>query len=107
MHTFPELLKQLREKSSLTQKEFAQALGVSAVLIAMIETGQKEASKGFVKKLAGRLGVQPGSIMPFIFTGKDMSTESLSRPEKALLKIGQELQTYLINIKSKNLKKYV
>lgn len=106
MYTFPELLKKIREESNLTQSELAIVLGVSTVLISMIETGQKNVSKAFVTKLANKLGVRPTSIMPFIFVDEDVSEESLAGPEKALILLGEKLQTYLIKKRAKNLKQY-
>jgi DNA-binding XRE family transcriptional regulator len=47
MYTFPLLIKEIRKYSELSQKEFAKTLGVSPVLIAMIETGQKGISNTF------------------------------------------------------------
>jgi transcriptional regulator with XRE-family HTH domain len=105
MYTFPELLKNIREAGGLTQEGMAKALGVSTVLISMLETGQKEPSKGFVIKLADKLGVQPSSIMPFLVeTGAN--GERLSSLEKALVGLGEKLQAYLIKTRSKRLRQY-
>ena len=106
MYTFPELIKQIRKESSLTQSEFAGALGVSTILISMIETGQKEISKGFVKKLAKKLDVLPGTIFPFVFFDKKMSFQNLSGIEKKLMEIGSKMQLHLIQVKSKKLNRY-
>ena len=91
----------------MTQSEFAEVLGVSTVLISMIETGQKQASKNFIVKLAGKLEVQASSIMPFIFFDQGFEIKKLSKPEKLLLDVGEKLQEYLITVKAKKLKKYV
>lgn len=108
MNTFPQLLKKIREQSGLTQSELAKVLGVSTVLISMLEIGQKEPSKAFVIKLADKLGVRPGSIMPFIFLDDDsVSIKHLPGPEKALVSLGEKLQNYLITEKAKKLKQYV
>ncbi len=90
MYAFPELLKRIRDESDLTQEELASALGVSTVLIAMIETGQKEASKAFIVKLAEKLGVHPGSITPFLFANE--KAEKLSGIERTLVSLGEKLQ---------------
>ena len=82
----------------------ATALGVSEVLITMLETGQKEVSKNFVVRLAEALKVSPNSITPFIFDVND--SRNLSGIESQLIKLGERLQTYLIQNKAKNLKKY-
>lgn len=106
MYTFPELLKRLREESNLTQSELAAILGVSTVLVSMIETEQKEVSKGFITRLADKLGVQPASIMPFMFMAKEIAGKDLGAPEKALISIGERLQAYLIKKKAKKLRQY-
>jgi len=105
MYNFRNLLKQIRKESDLTQEEFARALSVSTILISMIETGQKEASKNFVEKLAEKLDVHPISIAPFVFT--EDNAIKLSGVEKKLILVGEQVQNYLIKTKSKRLKKYV
>ena len=105
MYTFSELLKQIRKESGLSQKDLAMVLGVSTVLITMVETKQKEVSKSFIKKLADKLDVSPTSVTPFIFSG-EKSNKKLNALEKKLVRIGENLQIHLINRKARNLKKY-
>ncbi len=107
MYTFPDLLKKIRDEADLTQAEFAKALGVSAVLIAMIETGQKEVSKKFITKLAKQMDVHPASITPFLFIDKNFSLKKITKIERIFLDWGEKMQEYLIQKKSKKLKKYV
>jgi hypothetical protein len=71
----------------------------------MIETGQKGISKNFIKKLADKLNVTPGAITPFIFS-EELSGKDLNFFEKKLLKIGEELQIYLLEKKAPTLKKH-
>ena len=106
MYTFPQLLKEIRKESELTQEDFAKALNVSTVLISMIETGQKEVSKNLIVKLANKLEVQPSSITPFLFLSNDFQNGKISEIEKKFIGIGEKLQSHLIKTKSKNLKKY-
>jgi transcriptional regulator with XRE-family HTH domain len=106
MYTFSNLIKKIREEAGLTQAEFAKALNVSAVLIAMVETGQKEVSKNLVLKLAETMDVHPASITPFLFINKNTSLKEVSRVEKSFLQVGERLQTYLIKKKSKKLRQY-
>lgn len=73
----------------------------------MIETGQKNASRGFIKKLANRLDVHPTSITPFAYVDEDFSSKKLSPVEKSLLEVGTSLQSYLVNSKAKKLRQYV
>jgi transcriptional regulator with XRE-family HTH domain len=104
MYTFPELLKQIRKESNLTQEGLAEILGVSTILISMIEAGQREVSRNFVLKLADKMKVRPSSIIPFIFFDNTSRGNNLSGPEKKLISFGEKLQKYLIKVKSKNLK---
>jgi transcriptional regulator with XRE-family HTH domain len=106
MYTFPELIKKIRDESGFTQNEFAKVLGVSTVLISMIETGQKGASKGFIKKLAGKLEVPISTISPFIFEVEEKPFPKLSGLEKKLIDMGSKMQLHLIRVKSKKLKQY-
>ena len=106
MYTFPELIKKIRDEAGLTQTQFAAALNVSPVLIAMVETGQKEVSKNLLLKLADRMNVRPASITPFLFTDKNGSIETDSVLEKAMMKWGQKMQVFLIKDRSKLLAKY-
>ena len=90
----------------MTQAEFAKALGVSAVLIAMVETGQKEVSKNLLIKIAEGLKVHPSSITPFLFSNKNESKDSLSEIEGKFIKWGEKLQEHLIKNRAKLLKQY-
>lgn len=107
MDPFSDLIRNIRNKAELTQEEFGRILGVSTVLIAMIETGQKEVSKNFIERLANKLEVHPTTITPFIFIDKNFSSKNLSKIEKSLIGVGESLQDYLINSKAKKLKQYV
>lgn len=107
MYSFPDLIKKIRDESGLTQKEFASILGVSTILIAMIESGQKEVSKNFILKLANKLKISPSSITPFLFLDKNSNNKKISQIEKSLIDLGEKLQNFLIKKKAKNLKKYV
>lgn len=106
MNSFPELIKEIRKVSDLTQKEFADVLGVSTILVSMIEAGQKEVSKNFIIKLSDKLEVNPSSITPFLYIHKDVDNKNISEIEKKFICFGEKLQDYLINKKAKNLKKY-
>ncbi|HAS00074.1 TPA: hypothetical protein DCR85_03090 [Candidatus Moranbacteria bacterium] len=106
MYTFPELIKKIRDEAGLTQAEFAEAIGVSAVLIAMIETGRKEVSKNFLLKLAEKMHVHPASITPFLFINEKNPVGSSTKTEKLLVDWGEKMQTLLIKNRSKLLRKY-
>jgi len=102
MKTFVEILKQIRKEAGLTQGALAKRIGVSTILISMVEAGQKEASKSLIVKLAKGMGVHPSSIAPFLFISKESQPSKL---EKALISFGEKMQDVLIKEKSKNLKK--
>ncbi len=106
MYSFPELIKKIRDEADLTQAEFAKALGVSAVLIAMVETGQKEVSKSLLIKIAEALNVHPSSITPFLFRDKEKLSNNPPTIEKKLIEWGEKMQTHLIKERAKLLKKY-
>ncbi|MFZ2975421.1 MAG: helix-turn-helix transcriptional regulator [Candidatus Moraniibacteriota bacterium] len=105
MYTFSELIKKIRDEAGLTQADFADAIGVSAVLITMIETGQKEVSKNFLLKLADRMNVHPSSITPFLFINKENPISSNSKIERSFINWGEKMQTLLIKDRAKNLNK--
>ena len=105
MNTLPTFLKRLRKASSLTQPELAEILGVSTVLISMIESGQKRSSLKFINTLAKKLKVHPGAIAPLAFNEVGADNEKISSLKRELLKIGNKLQNELIDKKAKYLKK--
>jgi len=106
MYTFPDLIKKIRDEAGLTQAEFAKALGVSAVLIAMVETGQKEVSKNLLIKIAELLNVHPSSITPFLFIDREKFSKDPSVIDKKFIEWGEKMQTHLIKDRAKLLKKY-
>ena len=87
MYSFPELIKKIRGASGLTQKEFAEAIQVSTVLVSMIEAGQKDVSKNFIIKLSDKLGVNPSSITPFLYIYKDIDNKGISKIEKTFINL--------------------
>ncbi len=105
MFAFPDLIKKIRKSSGLTQKQLAEKLEVSQILVAMIESGQKEVSKSFIIKLAQILDVHPSSITPFLFADKDLNVGNVSFAEKSLIQFGEKMQLFLINKKAKQLVK--
>jgi len=106
MYSLPELIKKIREEADLTQAELAEAVGVSTVLITMVETRQKNVSKELLKKLAKLLNVHPASITPFLFFDEANSITKFSKAEKLLIGWGEKMQEYLIRKRALTLKKY-
>lgn len=103
MYTFSELLKAIRHETGLTQSAFARKLNVSAVLIAMLETGQKEPTKKFIENLANKMHVMPQSIIPFVYNINRYNEDHMSKLEKDLIKLGMKLQSDLIKKRAKNI----
>lgn len=101
MYDFPELMKSIRKETQLTQAALAERLGVSAILIVMIESGQKEPSKKFVEILAAKMKVSPRAIVPFIYGANRYIDDSAF--EKRLSRFGMSLQKQLIAKKAKNI----
>jgi len=106
MLTFPDLIKKIRDEAGLTQSQFAKAVGISPVLVAMVETGQKEVSKKFLLKLAKALNIHPASITPFIFLSKKSLFGEITGVERMLIAWGEKMQKLLIKNRAKLLKKY-
>lgn len=101
MYDFPQLLKQIRKVTGLSQAGLASRLGVSAILIAMIESGQREPSKKFVEVLAHRMKVSPKAIIPFVYSSNAYIENSVF--ENKLAKFGMFLQKQLIEEKARNI----
>ena len=96
MQTFSKLLKTIRREAKLSQPELAKMLGVSPMLISMVETSVKEPSKKFVFKLSVLLNVHPMAIMPFLAVEESEDMHGRTAIEKKLIKFGDELQEKLI-----------
>jgi len=102
MYSIAELIKEIRNAAGLTQAQFAKAMGVSTVLIAMIEGGKKEVSKKLIIRLAKKMGVHPTSITPFIFINQN----NISGVERSLIEFGEKIQKKLIHERVSRLRKY-
>lgn len=105
MYSFPELIRKIRTAADLTQAEFALAIGVSPILVSMVESGQKDVSKKLLRKIADALEVHPASITPFLYGDEEMANNNPSAMEKQFLSWGIRLQDYLIKNRSKVLRK--
>ena len=85
----------------MTQGQFAESIGVSKILVAKVESNEKEATKFLVQAVANKLEVHPSVLMPFVPIGKEDDFENLTGIEKKFITLGAQLQTALINKKSK------
>lgn len=104
--TFPELFKCIREEAGLTQGQFAHAIGVSTILVSMVESGQKEVSKNLILKLAELMEVHPASITPFLFVEKDGPLNPRDTVDSWLIQFGERMQKTLIKKKAPKLRRY-
>lgn len=102
MFSIPALLKEIRHETNLSQDKLAEKLWVSSILIAMIETKQREPSKQFINILAKKLRISPFSIMPFL-SNDDCIYEELSIIERKIYDLWIKLQKDLIKNRSKYL----
>jgi len=101
MYTFPNFIRELRKESGLTQSKLADLLGVSTILISMVEANQKKVSKKLIEKLANKLNVNPKILASFVFAGDFETTETTSLLEKKLIRVTTKLQKELIIKKAK------
>lgn len=102
MKTFIEILKDVRKQAGLTQAQLAKRIGVSTILISMVESGQKQASKSLIVKLARAMDVHPSSIAPFMLV---TIKSQPSKTETLLVRFMEKLQELLIEDKSQNLRR--
>ncbi|NCS97216.1 MAG: helix-turn-helix domain-containing protein [Candidatus Pacebacteria bacterium] len=102
MYSLPNFLKAFRKATNSSQAEFANFLNVSTVLISMIESQQKQASKKFIENLAKKIDVHPGALALFYYNDEDR--ERLTKLEKELVNIGTELQRKIILKRAKSIK---
>jgi transcriptional regulator with XRE-family HTH domain len=56
-------LREIRERKPMSQRELAEATGMSPTTIYKIEKGDREAQPRTTRKLAAALGVEPGELM--------------------------------------------
>jgi transcriptional regulator with XRE-family HTH domain len=96
MSKFSDIVKTVRSQAGLSQSDFATKLGVSSIYISKIETGQKEASRKFVQKLAYFVGIHPATLAPFLFYNPDVKESELTSIERQLISLGEQLQQKLI-----------
>ncbi len=99
--SFPDLLKAIRKETGLSQEKFAEKLWVSTMLIAMVETWQREPSKKIINILSDKLWVNSFSLMPFLSIEEVKDFDNLSFIEKKLYELWSWLQKELIEKKSK------
>ncbi|MBP6981659.1 helix-turn-helix transcriptional regulator [Candidatus Gracilibacteria bacterium] len=105
MKKFSSFLKELRNSADINQSQFAEIMGVSPLLITLLETDKKEPSKKFINSLADKLGVKATSLLPLI-ADEIIDVSKLSGLEKSLIEIVDKLQVMLITKNAKKLSSY-
>ena len=60
---FGERIKKLRENNNLTQKELANALGITQSALSKYEKGERLIKLQFIKRLSEYFGVTEGEII--------------------------------------------
>lgn len=76
-NTFKDMLKYLRERDKLSQRELAKAVGLGASTIAMYESGAREPNFEIEERLADFFNVDIGTLRgipspDFIYEDKDL-----------------------------------
>ena len=80
-----EVIKDLRIKMGLTQKELAEKLGVEQSTIGMLESNRRKASTELVEKLADFFGVTTDEIL-----GRNVKSNDISPDVRLLLRNAQD-----------------
>ena len=62
MKDFAKRLRELRQEKEMTQKELADAVGISMSAIGMYEQGRREPSTEVIEELAKALGCSPAYL---------------------------------------------
>ncbi len=88
--TIAEKLKGLRDKKGLFQKDVADGVGVSIVMISQYESGKKKPSRDTIIKLADFFGVDRGYLIDENSTS--LTSKDKKDVAKTLEKIMLELQ---------------
>ena len=65
MSVFAERLKSIRKSRGVSQKELADALGVSASTVSMYECGSREPSVPLIERICTALDVSPSELFGF------------------------------------------
>ena len=90
-------IKRLREKTGLSQAEFAEKIGISRVSVSQLEKGQRKISAEEITRISKLFNISPDNLLAF---KKDVEIILEHRPAK---KMKKELR---ISIPQKNLEKF-
>lgn len=80
MNEFKDMLKYLRQRAGLSQKELAHRLGLSPSTVSMYEVGQREPDFVTEEKIADFFNVDLCTLR-----GKDREAASISDPKESAL----------------------
>lgn len=91
------ILYELRVERGVSQKELAEAIGVSQSTIAKIEVGRNEATASTIRKLAGYFNISTDYLLEFEddfgvrVDDKEKKPDTLSAEERRLLEGYREI----------------
>lgn len=92
--TYASILKTLRKKRNLTQKEVAQVCDITPEYLSKIENDNKTPSMILLKKLAATYNV-PLSIIIYLVEDAERKTTNTSKEEKELKALKDRMINYI------------
>jgi len=92
--TYANILKTLREKRDLTQKEVAQVCDITPEYLSKIENNSKTPSMILLKKLAAAYNV-PLSIIIYLVEDAKPNTPNTSKKDKELKALKNRMINYI------------
>lgn len=89
-------LKAWREYRKLTQEQLADAVGTTKAVISLLESGDRQLSSKWLRKLAPAMNTRPGFLLDFDPDDVDgeLLEATLSVPEKDKVQALQILKTF-------------
>lgn len=91
-----QLIRDIRKETGLNQEQFAKTLGISKILLALIETDQRNPSALFMEKLSSQMGVHVSTLLPFSALYEIDEKNQLSSIEKKLLNWSKDMRDYML-----------
>ena len=87
----------------MNQQQFADFLGISKILLAMVESEVRDPSKEFILKLSRKLKIHPSVIFSIRAMEEEYQTTKPTRLEIDLMKLNLKLQNFLIKKRAKEI----
>lgn len=79
-----KIIKELRKKRGVPQREIVKALGISQGYLSLIENGDREPSVEMIKNIADALQVPQQLILLLACDSQKKQTSSFSKPLKKI-----------------------